>query len=630
MQSSIFNVGTGLTFPSTKTIATKQHMAVWLRDIESGDWEQMSVARYDLINNSAVVKAASDMEGFSILELRVADNPDELGSNPASIAIVANNIDEVIICADNISDIISLAENMDSITVVYQNIDSVITCADNITEIKAAPAAASEATQSATQAELDMWNSQAEAMTSDSYANEPENVLVKNWTSNGDGTFTPTDVPNTYSSLHWAIQAAMSVLGLNFQGIWDASTGNYPTTRPPEGSGDPLEAGDLYIISVAGNIDGTDYFIGDRLVLDSALAWVRVPNIVDWGSIQSVPENVVNAVDNTGDIMLGNLEAPSMSIGGNYVSPYAMRNKLINGGFDVWKRGSIFSTDGYTADRWLVTTTGGATQTVEQVVATTGTDRGLFHLQYNVTSPNIAGQTLVQRIENVKTIYNTKATMSLFFRLVSGAIDSTLNMVVRQDFGDGGSPSVSTTYSHGVISAGAQEKIEYTFDIPDITGKTIGDNSFIEIRFTMISSTAYNLRFYEVQFEEGSVATPFEQRPIGLEVSLCQRYFQSWGRDFLDNLGLSVLVGSRANESNISVSLPLSVPLRKTPTLVNTGTFTARDGDGVDSNAVCTGHTGINNNVIGLNFSTSLVPNSLNVCGVNANINGGITLDSEL
>ena len=29
-----------------------------------------------------------------------------------------------------------------------------------------------------------------------------------------------------------------------------------------------------------------------------------------------------------------------------------------------------------------------------------------------------------------------------------------------------------------------------------------------------------------IQLEEGTVATPFEQRPIGLEFSLCQRYYQ--------------------------------------------------------------------------------------------------------
>ena len=30
-----------------------------------------------------------------------------------------------------------------------------------------------------------------------------------------------------------------------------------------------------------------------------------------------------------------------------------------------------------------------------------------------------------------------------------------------------------------------------------------------------------------LQLEEGLVATPFEQRPYGLELSLCQRYFQT-------------------------------------------------------------------------------------------------------
>ena len=31
----------------------------------------------------------------------------------------------------------------------------------------------------------------------------------------------------------------------------------------------------------------------------------------------------------------------------------------------------------------------------------------------------------------------------------------------------------------------------------------------------------------KVQFEPGTVATPFEARPVGAELALCQRYFQS-------------------------------------------------------------------------------------------------------
>ena len=42
-----------------------------------------------------------------------------------------------------------------------------------------------------------------------------------------------------------------------------------------------------------------------------------------------------------------------------------------------------------------------------------------------------------------------------------------------------------------------------------------------------------NATFYitGVQLEEGTIATPFEHRPYGLELSLCQRYFsQTWGK----------------------------------------------------------------------------------------------------
>ena len=41
------------------------------------------------------------------------------------------------------------------------------------------------------------------------------------------------------------------------------------------------------------------------------------------------------------------------------------------------------------------------------------------------------------------------------------------------------------------------------------------------------STNGKNFVFSNVQLEEGSVATPFEQRPYGLELSLCQRYYNT-------------------------------------------------------------------------------------------------------
>ena len=61
----------------------------------------------------------------------------------------------------------------------------------------------------ATATELSKWEAVAAQMTSDSYATEPEDVFVKLWTSDGDGTYSSTDTTE-YSSLHWAAKADAS------------------------------------------------------------------------------------------------------------------------------------------------------------------------------------------------------------------------------------------------------------------------------------------------------------------------------------------------------------------------------------------------------------------------------------
>jgi hypothetical protein len=58
-------------------------------------------------------------------------------------------------------------------------------------------------------AKLDAWNAEAEKLTADSYATEAEDVFVKLYSSDGDGTFTATDTTE-YSALHWAAKSQSS------------------------------------------------------------------------------------------------------------------------------------------------------------------------------------------------------------------------------------------------------------------------------------------------------------------------------------------------------------------------------------------------------------------------------------
>jgi hypothetical protein len=76
---------------------------------------------------------------------------------------------------------------------------------------------------------------------------------------------------------------------------------------------------------------------------------------------------------------------------------------------------------------------------------------------------------------------------------------------------------------------------------PSISGKTLGtdNNSSLGLNIWFDAGSDYNSRtdslgqqsgtfdIAQVQVEPGAVATTFERRPIGMELSLCQRYFQN-------------------------------------------------------------------------------------------------------
>ena len=79
--------------------------------------------------------------------------------------------------------------------------------------------------------------------------------------------------------------------------------------------------------------------------------------------------------------------------------------------------------------------------------------------------------------------------------------------------------------------------------------------------------------FWGIQIEKGTIATPFEQRPIGTELTLCQRYFQV----YVD----PPLRGSASGSTSIArIGMVLPVPLRAAPSSsgIFSGTLMFYDG----------------------------------------------------
>ena len=151
----------------------------------------------------------------------------------------------------------------------------------------------------------DSREAEAEAMTADSFANEPENNFVKEYYyDEATDSILFNELADTYSSLHWSNKAAQVAAGLTFQGTWDSVDCSMPPTPTPP-SGESAN-GYLWIVSsVTGdNSSCPDLSIGDWIVWDGddpgtpevEGQWSVINWTFDWSAITNIPDNVVNAV----------------------------------------------------------------------------------------------------------------------------------------------------------------------------------------------------------------------------------------------------------------------------------------------------------------------------------------------
>lgn len=190
----------------------------------------------------------------------------------------------------------------------------------------------------------------------------------------------------------------------------------------------------------------------------------------------------------------------------------SFRNKIINGNFGINQRGYVSGTatsgaNQYTLDRWRVVTSG---QNLTFSASGTG----------NIVTAPAGG--IEQVIESLN-IEGGTYTLS-WTGTATGAVNGS------------------------AISNGGQV--------------TLTANTNATIKF---SSGTVSL----VQLEVGSVATPFENRPIGTELALCQRYYEKSYRYHVNPATAtsnSEVKGSRQNGGGVAY-VKYSVTKRSQPTV---------------------------------------------------------------
>ena len=351
--------------------------------------------------------------------------------------------------------------------------------------------------------------------------------------------------------------------------------------------------------------------------LADALIWSQ-NSIVGGGGNTSTGITVVTAlpVSDIGPVYLAG-QGTFYWNGSAYVSdfqngfgngPFSHRNKIHNGDFRIADLGTSFTvtsatTNPYTLNRWRANLAGTASVTVSQQAA--GADFGqnrvggfTCRLTSNAAATPAAGDKNVfeQRIEGqnllalaLGTLWGGSFTYGFW---VKASVVGTYSVA----FLNGGSPgwrAYVTNFS--VANAGAWEfktvtvpidasgianwnrtngiGMRVVFDLGSGANAEGAANTWLSTETTrttgsvrLVGTNAATFEIGNVQLEVGNVSTPFESRPIGVELALCQRYAFTLSNTVPSSTpGICTVAFVTANNICMGIA-PYPVEMRASPT----------------------------------------------------------------
>jgi len=258
----------------------------------------------------------------------------------------------------------------------------------------------------------------------------------------------------------------------------------------------------------------------------------------------------------------------------------AGKNKIINGDFGVWQRGTTFAVGGgsYTCDRFnAYHDATGATKTISRQAFTAGTELGsnaLYFFRYAVTVAGTGGSNqnnVGTSIENVQNFAGQTMTVSFYAKA-----DATRSVTpkVTQNFGSGGSASVAQSGSAITLTT-SWARYTSTFTMGSMSGKTIGTSSYVQLEFLLPGTGTFTIDLWGVQAEIGSIATPFVPAGGGspqAELAMCQRYYY---RATVSTFNQAFSMGQCYSTTQAFGVVPFPVTMRTNPSaLEQSGTAT--------------------------------------------------------
>jgi hypothetical protein len=262
----------------------------------------------------------------------------------------------------------------------------------------------------------------------------------------------------------------------------------------------------------------------------------------------------------------------------------AGKNSVINGGMDVWQRGTSFTpnTTIYMADRWEMFVGATGTTVTRQ---TTSDTTNLPFIQYCMRVSRNSGNTgtniryLYQPMETVNSIPLAGKTVTFSFYARKGATFSG-SVVANAGTGTGTDQNPLVTYTGAATPVSGTPTLTTTWQRFTYTGTFAATATEVFVGFEWTpSGTAGATDYFEVtgvQLEVGSTATPFSraQGTIQGELAACQRYYVKYNGSGAKSFGYA------SGTTSIVLSFVTPVEMRALPTFTAGTSATTRGGDG--------------------------------------------------
>ena len=272
----------------------------------------------------------------------------------------------------------------------------------------------------------------------------------------------------------------------------------------------------------------------------------------------------------------------STSTGLRYQATKSTQNAIINGGMDIWQRGTSFtSTNIYSADRWYTysASTGvtwsrqtgtGDFQYLMRVARDSGNtntgQRALWYSSAIEEATQFAGKTVTLSFYARKGANYSSASDLLYLNLYSGTGTSDVN---RVNAGYTGDTLLLNNVNATLTTTLTRFSFTFTFGA-SVTQFGFGFN------YTPVG-TAGAADYFEitgVQLEVGSIATTFRRSGGTLqgELAACQRYYQSTYANFYTGASQSTRTGYNIGEASTSqkyIGVIYPTPMRVTPTFTS-------------------------------------------------------------